>query len=364
MWVWLQAKLEPVHARPFSRKDGFFLRRSARRRTTGDRTGRLAAGLVVPLLAGILAVSGAGVTVGSPMPAAVRAGHLPDDSLRIVDDRGDTLRLARPARRIVSLIPAATEILFALEAGGRVVGRTRYGVHPPAARDVPSVGEGIRPSVEAILARRPDAVVVYAGSSNQATLGRLRELGVPVLALEHNTLGDFQRNAARLGRLTGRVEAADSLRAVVERQLGRVADVTGRSPRRSVYYEVWADPPITVGGGSYLDSLITLAGGRNVFGEVAGPSPQVSLEAIVTRRPEVVILGRDTASGGRGNPPAERSGWQALSAVREGRVREVDGALLHRLGPRVGEAAAALAAAIHPELASSLRGAGFPVEVR
>jgi Fe-S oxidoreductase len=160
------------------------------------------------------------------------AADLPADTLRIPDDRGDTLLLDAPARRIVSLIPAATEILFALGAGDRVVGRTRYGVHPPAARDVPSVGEGIRPSVEAIVSREPDVVIVFAGASNRTALGRLRDLSVPLLAVEHDDLGDFRRNVGRLGRLTGRERAADSLTAAVTEELEAVADVPseGRDP--------------------------------------------------------------------------------------------------------------------------------------
>lgn len=283
----------------------------------------------------------------------------PADTLRIADDRGDTLRLQAPARRIVSLIPAATEILFALGAGDRVAGRTRYGVHPPAARDVPSVGEGIRPSVEAIVSREPDVVIVFAGASNRTALERLRELSVPLLAVEHDDLEDFRRNVDRLGRLTGRERVADSLTAAVAGELEAVAAIAGRRPRRSVYYEVWADPPITVGAGSYLDSLLTVAGGRNVFGDLSSPSPQVSLEAILTRSPEVMIVAREDRGAGRTTPPAERPGWSELRAVREGRVRPVDGGLVHRLGPRLGEAAAALAVALHPELRPALERAGF-----
>lgn len=325
-------------------------------RRTGPGSGLLpnvaAAAATLAVVGSLLASPGA--------PTAVPARGV--DSVRIVDDRGDTLRLEGPARRIVSVIPAATEILFALGAGDRVAGRTRYGVHPPEARAVPSVGEGIRPSVEAILALRPDAVVAYAGSSNRRTLARLRELGVPLLALEHDAVDDLRRNVARLGSLTGRPAAADSLLSRLDRDLDRVAELVGREARRSVYYEVWADPPITVGAGSYLDSLISLAGGRNVFGDLSDPSPQVSLESVIAREPEVMIVARDTTARGRRRPPAERPGWRAVAAVREGRVREVDGALVHRLGPRLGDAAAALAAAIHPELAGALRRAGFPVE--
>lgn len=287
-------------------------------------------------------------------PAGGPAPSTGGDTVRVADDRGDTLALSRPADRVVSLVPAATEVLFALGAGDRLVGRTRYGTHPPAARSVPSVGEGVRPSVERVIGRRPDAVVVYAGSGNRGSIRRLEELGVPVLALEHNTIPQFVRNTRRLGALTGRVGAADSLVRAVRRRLAAVGGLTaGRRPV-SVYYDVWPDPPRTIGSGSYLDSLITLAGGRNVFGDRPGPSPKVSLEAVVAREPDVILFPRGVGSGDRA-PPEARPGWRSLGAVRRGAVRRVDGELLHRLGPRLGEAAAHLAAALHPALADTLR---------
>lgn len=291
------------------------------------------------------------VSPTAPLPA-------PPDTIRIPDDRGDTLALAAPADRVVSLIPAATELLFAVGAGDRLVGRTRYGTHPPAAREVPSVGQGVRPSAEAVVARRPDVVVVYAGQGNRGSIRRFEALGVPVLALAHNTVPQLMDNIDRLGRLTGRGGAADSLKRSIGREMERVAELVGdRRPVR-VYYDVWSDPPRTIGGGSYLDSLITLAGGRNVFGDMEGPSPQVSLEAVTERRPEVILFPRGEGGGDR-PPPGERSGWRDLPAVRRGAVRSVDAELLHRLGPRLGEAAAHLAAVLHPSLSDSLRALGL-----
>ena len=304
--------------------------------------------------AGLAALAAVAAGAAAPTLAAAEAPTAtPGDTIRIPDDRGDTLELARPAERVVSLIPAATEVVFALGAGHRLVGRTRYGTHPPAAQEVPSVGEGIRPSAEAVIARRPDAVVVYAGQANSASIRRFEELGVPVLALEHNTIPQLMRNIARLGRLTGREAAADSLAAAVREGLETVAGVVEGRRRVPVYYDLWPDPPRTVGGGSYLDSLITVAGGRNVFGDLEGPAPRVSLETVVERQPEVIVSPR--GGGGERLPPGERPGWGKLRAVEGGRVVTVDGELMDRLGPRLGEAAAHLAAALHPTAADTLR---------
>lgn len=318
---------------------------------TGSPPGSGAAALAA-LTAGASLAAGPAATPAAGAPASA------PDTVRIPDDRGDTLILSGPADRVVSLIPAATEILFAVGAGDRVVGRTRYGTHPPAARDVPSVGEGMRPSAEAVLARRPDAVVVYAGQGNRGSIRRFEELGIPVLPLAHNTVPELTRNIRRLGRLTGRGAAADSLAREIRRRLARVAEVVGDRDRIPVYYDVWSEPPRTIGAGSYLDSLLTLAGGRNVFGDQQSPSPQVSLESVAERSPELILFPRGAGSEGR-TPPAGRPGWENVGAVRRDAVRRVDGELLHRLGPRLGEAAAHLAAVLHPSLSDSLRAAGL-----
>jgi iron complex transport system substrate-binding protein len=270
------------------------------------------------------------------------------DSFQLQDDLGRTVRLAAPPRRIVSLVPAMTELLFAVGAGNRLVGRTRYGVHPPEARSVPSVGQGVHPSVETVVARHPDLVLVYAGSGSRAVVRELDGLGVPSLAVRHDDFADLYRNIGRLGLLTARPLAARALAARIRCELRTVARASARWPRRSVYLDVWEDPPYTVGSGSYLDSLIRVAGGRDVFGDLPQASPRVSLEAIAARDPDVVIVPRSV----RGRlDPSRRPAWRAIPAVAAGRVREVDGDLIDRLGPRVGEAAGALAAAIHPELA-------------
>ena len=327
---------------------GFFWARQ--RGGTGGPVGP-AGGAAAVALAALAGAAGGGAPTASAAPAAGA------DTIRIPDDRGDTLVLPGPARRVVSLIPAATELVFAVGSGDRLVGRTRYGTHPPAAREVPSVGEGIRPSVESVVARRPDAVLVYAGQTNSATFRRFEELGVPVLAMEHNTIPQLMRNIRRLGLLTGRESAADSLAAAIRSRLAAVAGVVRGRRRVRVYYDLWPDPPRTVGAGSYLDSLISVAGGRNVFGDLEGPSPLVSLETVVERRPDVVVVPR--GAGGERVPPGERPGWGKLRAVKAGDVVAVDAGLMDRLGPRLGEAAAHLAAALHPAVSDSLRRLGL-----
>jgi len=254
------------------------------------------------------------------------------------------------ARRIVSLVPAATEILFAIGAGDRVVGRTHWGTHPPAATRIADVGDEVRPALEAILALDPDLVILFAGSGTADAKARLGELGVFTLSLRHNTMADLARNVLLLGDAAGCPAGARALMTAIRADLASVAQATAGVTARRVYYDVWPDPPMTVGRGSFLDSLITLAGGDNVFGDLAAPAPQVGLEAIVQRDPEIIIVPVSEAAGSEALAPAERPGWLSVPAVSRGSVVGVDADLLGRLGPRLGDAAAELASALHPGL--------------
>jgi len=259
----------------------------------------------------------------------------------VVDDWGRTVRLAGPAHRIVSLAPASTELVFALGLGGRLVGRTTWCDYPPAARDVPDVGNGIAPSVEAVAARRPDLVLLYASEADRAALGSLTRIGIPVAVLRLDRARDLARDARLVATLAGEPAAGDSL---ADAFAAALAAATRPAPARPVrvYVDVQSDPPITVGRGSYLTEIIAAAGGRNIFDDIGGGSGPVSLEAVAQRDPDVVVvLASDTTAA----PALERgAGWGAVAAVRAGRVLVLDGSLYGHPSPRMPAAVRALAA--------------------
>ena len=277
------------------------------------------------------------VVVLAACAAAPRGG-----GLTRIDDWGRAVSLRAPARRIVSLAPATTELLFALGLGGRVVGRTRWCDYPSAARAVPDVGEGIGPNVEAVAALRPDLVLLYASSANRAAAGRFAALGIATAAVQLDRAADVRRAAVLIGGLAGAARAADSLvaafdsaRAAAERDAPRLAH------RPRLYVDVWTDPPMTVGRGSYLSEVIRAAGGENVFGDVRASSATVSLETIVSRDPDaILVLATDTS---RVPDLASRPGWSAVRAVRERRVLVLDGTLYGRPSLRMPAAARDLA---------------------
>jgi ABC-type Fe3+-hydroxamate transport system substrate-binding protein len=239
----------------------------------------------------------------------------------------------------VSLAPSSTELLFALGAGDQVVGRTTWCRYPPAALRVPDVGDGLNPNVEAIAARQPDLVVLYRSQLNATAAAQLARLGIPSVILAQDRLEDIARAAHELGRLTGRQAAGDSIGAAMEALLRTPPP----APIMRVAFVVWDNPPMVIGGGSYLDQLATLAGGANVFHDLGAASATVSIETIVARNPDVILVLSDSTA-----PPAYggRREWRAIRAVRERRFIMLPAELFGRPSPSAPAAVVALRRAL------------------
>jgi iron complex transport system substrate-binding protein len=273
--------------------------------------------------------------------AACRQAPVVHASISLIDDAGDTVRLAAPARRVVSLIPASTELLFAIGADSAVIGRTSYCDYPAAAQAVPDLGDGIKPNIEAVIASRPDLVVLYNSGQNAAVAGRLRELGIAALRVNTDALSSVPRVARILGRLTGREKGADSLAAVFDTAL--TSATQPRAARRlKVLLLVWEQPPMTIGRGSFLSELVERAGGKNLFADVASSSGVVSIEAVAARDPDLIFT---TAEGP--SAFATRPEWQVVPAVREHRFLHVSGSEFNRPSPRAPQAIRQLTAKLN-----------------
>ncbi len=262
-------------------------------------------------------------------------------SITLVDDAGDTVRLAAPARRIVSLIPASTELLFAIGADSALVGRTSYCDYPAAAKAVPDLGDGIKPNIEAVIAGRPDLVVLYNSGQNAAVAGRLRELGIAALRVNTDALSSVPRVARILGKLTGREKAADSLVAVFDTALTSATQPRA-TPRSKVLLLVWEQPPMTIGRGSFLSELVERAGGENLFADVTSSSGVVSIEAVAARDPDLIFTTVEGPSAF-----ATRPEWQVVPAVRQHRFLHVSGSEFNRPSPRAPQAIRQLTARLN-----------------
>ena len=275
------------------------------------------------------------------LAALLGCGRSPSSpaSIVVTDDVGYRTALTRPAVRIVSLIPAATELMFALGVGDRLVGRTRWCDYPAEASQVVSVGDGISPNVEAIAARRPDLVIAYRSATNTQAIGQLRDLGIAVVELAFDRSADLERSTTLLAEAVGRPDLGQAL----NRRVRSEVLAASRTPaiRRTVFVLTWRDPPITLGAGSFLTETIRLAGATNIFEDSPQPSFVVSIEAVARRNPDLVlIVGEDEPAFG------SRPEWQTVRAIRDRRFLRVSGSMFKWPSPRVGEAIRRLAAAL------------------
>jgi len=273
------------------------------------------------------------------MPTALRARTEPPAGgpIRLVDDRGVEVRLAAPARRIISLLPSLTETVCALDACERLVGVDRWSNHPPPVRTLPRTGGLDDTGIEAIVALRPDLVLLAASARAAA---RLESLGLTVVALEPTTHADIERVARQVAALLGDTDpgaAAARLRRRIDAQVEAAAREVPASMRGlRVYYEVGA-APYAAGEASFIGHTLERLGLRNVVPAALGPFPRIAPEFVLRADPQIVMLGERDAAG-----LADRPGWGRIEAIRERRVcrfgPDATDAIV-RPGPRLGEAA-------------------------
>ena len=290
-----------------------------------------------------------GILTGMPFMANV-------SEKTFTDDIGRRVYLAKPARRVVSLAPSATEILFAVGLDSEIVGVTTFCDYPPAAKAKPKIGSSIQ-NLEAIIGLKPDLVLaVKSEIVRPDILAKLEQLKIPIFILSPKTIEDILGHIGTIGRLVGRDREA---RTVAQGLRDRVHEVRSRmasvKPVR-VFYVVNTDPLISVGSGSFIHQMLELAGGENIVGQTTISYPKVSLEEVLRRDPEVLLFPVGTSEG---IPEAEQQRWRkwtTLSAVRHNRLHQVKAELVNRPGPRVVDGIEALAKAIQPGLGSRLGG--------
>jgi len=279
-------------------------------------------------------------------------------NLTLVDDRGYVLTLTSYPERIVSLAPSNTEILFAVGAGSKVVGVTDYCDYPYnfsawiEAGNLTSIGGFWNPPVEPIIDLEPD--LVLATSASEEAANTLRNMGYNVLILDPKSINGILKDIMLVGRATNNdVEAAILIRAMRERIDNIIKKVAGATSKPKVYCEIWNDPLMSAGPGTWIHELINLAGGINIFENATLQWPIVSSEAVIKQNPDIMIYphshGVERFWGSFDDVKA-RPGWDKISAVQNDRLYEIDADIIARPGPRIVEALEILAQLIHPEL--------------
>lgn len=257
--------------------------------------------------------------------------------IQIRDDRGVTVTLPAVPQRIVSLLPSLTETVCELGRCDRLVGVDRYSNHPATVRALPQVGGGVDPTIEAVVALKPDVVLAAISSRG---VERLEALGLKVIALEPRTAADVQRVMATLGRLLA-VPDADRIWRRIDAAVTAAAQSLPPAARRTrVYFEVNRGP-YAAGTSSFIGETMTRLGVTNVVTPDLGPFPKLNPEYVVRANPDLIMIGARNAQG-----LAERPGWAGIRAIRENRLcvfSAEDSDVLVRPGPRMAEAARLMA---------------------
>ena len=269
----------------------------------------------------------------SPSDGPLAANRSQDLPIEITDVSGRTLALSAPPRRIISLVPSASETLLSLGAIDRMVGRTDFDT-AAALGALPSVGGGLNPNIEAVLALEPDLVIRFAGDSDPATPRHLDRMGIPYLTIRPDGIQDVRRIIADLDTLTGRAGRADTLLTRMDTALANIRDRVRDRPRLRVAYLLGGSPPWVAGAGSYIEELLDLAGGENVFSDLDGLFGPVNVELFLLRQMDVILA----AEGAEVSIPRTDVPVRRVSPSVE------------IPGPHLADAALELARILHPEV--------------
>lgn len=249
------------------------------------------------------------------------------------DVSGASIRLAAPARRIVSLAPHLTELLFAAGAGNRLVGNVEYGNYPSAAAALPKVGNYDRLDLEAILALKPDLVLAWESGNAPASVDRLRALGLTVHLSETHRIEDIAGELERIGLLAGTGPVADAAAKAFRERYATLVARYSRRPPVTVFYQVWKQPLMTVNGKQIISDAIRLCGGRNVFAQLPILAPTVTVEAVIAANPEAIV-----ASGMGDSRPEwldDWRRWNTLAAVTGDNLYFIPPDQIQRHTPRI-----------------------------
>ena len=256
-------------------------------------------------------------------------------AVTVVDDAGNRVTLQQPARRVISMAPHVTELLFAAGGGSRIVGAMNFSDYPEAAKRIPLVGSSNQIDMERAVALKPDLLIVWQSGNTARQIEQLRKLGVPVFYSEPRTLDDVATSLTRLGQLLGTEATAQQAAATYRAQVAALATRYGMQPKVRVFYQVWDKPLYTLSGTHVVSDAIRLCGGENIFANLKVKAPAVSIEAVLQQDPEAIIGDEQ-----HGPDDAGTTIWRpftSMTAVARGNVFTLSADMLTRASPRITE---------------------------
>ncbi|MBS2016557.1 MAG: ABC transporter substrate-binding protein [Deltaproteobacteria bacterium] len=290
----------------------------------------------------------------SPQPARPRAVFALLASCVLLSSLSCTPKKQPPSAgaspsRIVSISPSTTETLFAIGAGDRVVGRSRYCDYPPEVAKLPQIGGFVDPSFEAVLGLRPDLVTGARGPSGTMMTERLEARSIPTYFPPTETFAQIDAMILGLGERTGNAAQAKAVVAKLDARIAGIEKALAGKPKRRVLLVFGLEPVSVAGPNSFADEMVTRAGGTNVVAE-GGAYPTIGVERVIALDPDVVLNAAMAESKGHERIGKDTPGWAKVRAVSEGRVVRIEDESVLRPGPRIAEGLAVLARAIHPEI--------------
>jgi len=272
--------------------------------------------------------------------------------INVTDDDGASIVLQQPARRVISLAPHVTEMLFAAGGGERIVGAVNYSDYPAAARSIPRVGDNRQVDIERLIALKPDLLVVWRHNAASRQMEQLRKLGIPLFYSESHKLEDIPDAIIKLGRLMGTTQAAEESASELRRQLQSLITRYRNRPMVRVFYQVWEKPLYTLNERHIVSDAIRICGGENVFAKLPMVAPSITAEAVMQENPEAIVSGDRRDHETSGIEIWKR--YSSMLAVRRGNLFALDADLINRSGPRIIAGAAELCEKL--ELARKRRG--------
>ena len=266
-----------------------------------------------------------------------------------IDEVGREVTFPFPPKRIVSLAPNITEILFSLGLDEEIVGVSTHCNFPAMARSKVRVGSYIRLDFEKIASLNPDLIIATGAGNTRDTVDRLGKLGFQTYVIYPKNFRDILQSIAHIGQVVNREKEAQAIIEGMRKRSGRVIELTKGLPRPKVFVQIGDAPMVTVGKGSFADDLIRLAGGENVAEKEKEVYPRLGMEEVLKRAPEVIVISSMSPTGDYQKILQEWTRWKTIPAVKNGRVHLIDSDLLDRPSPRIIDGLEELVRVLHPE---------------
>ncbi|MCR2043135.1 cobalamin-binding protein [Anaerosalibacter massiliensis] len=267
--------------------------------------------------------------------------------LEIEDQFNNKVKIEKEPKRIVSLAPSHTEILYSLGLGDKIVGVTSFCDYPEEAKEKDKIGDFEGVNIEKIIELEPDLVVQY-GKGNEEVNNKIKEAGIPIVSYEPESIDEVIDTINEIGKITGKEDEAKKVTEDMKSKKEEVLNKVKNVEKVKVFYEIWHDPLSAAGPGSFMDELINLSGGENIAKDAKGGYSEFNEEELIERNPDVYLAAEDPEK--TVESIKSRAGYDAMNAVKNNRVYLLEPNIVSRPGPRIVEALELVAKTLHPDL--------------